>query len=430
MIWLIVLLLECCLLSYLDRKIWGTFFTPLHFLMVPYVLVLLVTLGFAGHFGLPAFYYPSLLPWIAGLPFFSVAGYGLSYLGRFVGTDVFPQRGRKLEEIRLSPVLSWVSLAIFVVFLVNLCCHLPARDPACGFGSDCFGQSLVKSAWISHLMVALMALVVIHVFDFDFPNRSMSLQERRSDLLKLVLVLLSFFALFVHQVKSWMILPLLAGIFARILGGKTTLRLNLLLGVGLGGIFIFFLSYFLVYACGDDMFAKGTALEDQFRSIVQLFVHYVTSGTMGLSIDMQQGILEQPGLEKIFTPFVNLWNLVGGKDLVSAHNPEYVFTGLNYTNVRSFFGTLFVFSQNGLFLFLSFLGGLVCYGIFLFHRHAGSLFSLLLYAWICTLLFMGWFDLYVQLSNSFEIPCWIFFFLVGGKFLKRYSREKTVLSWK
>lgn len=432
MIWLIVLLLECCLLSYLDRKIWGTFFTPLHFLMVPYVLVVLVTLAFAGNFGLPAFYYPSLLPWIAGLPFFSAAGYGFSFLFGRVGRlpAVFPAKSPKKRENRRSSFLLWASAVIGVVFSVNLFLHLPARNPSCGFGSDCFGQELVENVWVSHLMVALMALVVIHVFRFDRPGRSMDPCEKRSNFRILFLVLFSFFALFVHQVKSWMILPLLAGIFARILDGKTSFGLKLLFGIGMGGILVFFLSYFLVYVCGDDMFVKGTALEEQVRSIARLFVHYVTSGTMGLSIDMQQGILETPGLEKIFTPFVNLWNLFEGREPISAHNPEYVFTGLNYTNVRSFFGTLFVFTQNGLFLFLSFLGGAVCYGIFFFYRRSGSLFSLLLYAWICVLLFMGWFDLYVQLSNSFEIPCWIFLFMAGENCLDKCSWKKKVLLWK
>ena len=61
---------ELFLFIWIDHKQWRTWYTPFNFLAIPYALVLLVTLLSAGHFGLVDFYYPSLLPWIVGLPLF------------------------------------------------------------------------------------------------------------------------------------------------------------------------------------------------------------------------------------------------------------------------------------------------------------------------------------------------------------------------
>lgn len=430
MVWIFIFLVECGLLSYMDRKVWKSFYTPLHFLMLPYLLVLLFTVCVAGNFGLSPFCYSSIFPWAAGLPFFALGGLCIGFLPGKGKPSGITAGGREpaLQAFAQPPswILPGITLAILLVFFVNLGIHIVSGDPGCGFGSDCFGQGLVENRWVSHLMVALMALLVVHVFAFDPSAFARGSGRKTASGLLLILILLSIFALFVHQVKNWVILPLLAGVIARILGRKTVLRGRLLAGVALGGILIFFSSYLLLYLCGEDMFPKGTAFKDQISSIMRLFVHYVTSGTMGFSLDMEQGFLEEADPAYLFTPFVNLWHLFSGEALLSAHNEEFVHTGLNYTNVRSLFGTLYVFSRPWLFYLFSFLGGALCYFFLRLFRAFPRPLPLLLLAWVCTLLFMGWFDSYIQLSNSFEIPFWILVFTgIDGFF-----RKRKLLLWK
>ena len=69
-LYLIAILLESALLLYLECKIWKTLYTPFNFLMLPYLIVLLITIFLAGKLGFVEFYYPSIFIWNVGLLIF------------------------------------------------------------------------------------------------------------------------------------------------------------------------------------------------------------------------------------------------------------------------------------------------------------------------------------------------------------------------
>ena len=76
---LLTLLIEVGVLLYLEVKAWHTLYTPLVFLTLPYVAVLLVTIAIAGRLGFVDFYYPTILFWIAGLLVFAIPSYVLGF---------------------------------------------------------------------------------------------------------------------------------------------------------------------------------------------------------------------------------------------------------------------------------------------------------------------------------------------------------------
>lgn len=405
MLWLILLLAECALLSYIDKRLWKTYFTPLQFLMVPYLLILLFTLCVAGRFGLEKFYYPSLLPWIWGLPLF-VAGDVLTYfLNGAVGKKICRKEAFETNRISDKNVTSAI-LYLSVFFL----CLLGARfaylalfhtDATCIPGTECFGKLLVNNKIFSHSSVILTALLIMNIYLFDgkAPEKIKGVQAG--------VVLLSCVYLFFQQVQSWLLLPVLAGLFARVVAGKTRLNLKLLLGMIAGGGVVFFLGYLAFYFSGDKMFGNETSLGQTFVETTKLFIHYLTSGTLGLSMDMQQGILENRESAYLFTPFLNMWNFVSEHEFLSHQNPFYLNTGLNYTNVRTFFGTLYVFSSPVLFSLFSIGMGALSYGVFVLWRHRADLLNICLYGWLCTILFIGWFNLYTQVYSVWAIFFWI-----------------------
>ncbi|MDE7101760.1 MAG: hypothetical protein K2O37_03085, partial [Bacteroidales bacterium] len=203
------------------------------------------------------------------------------------------------------------------------------------------------------------------------------------------------------------ILPLLAVFFALLITQRIKLRLRHLVWIGGGAAAVFFASYLWIYISGNTLFPEATSIGAQSKSIAGLFVHYLTSGTLGLSADMQQGILEMPNPQHIFTPFYNLWYTITGQPVISGMNPEYLYTGIARTNVRTFFGTLFVFTRPIGFVACCLLFGTGCQIFFgLFRRYRGTC-TTLLYAWTCTILFMGWFDSLFYLLAVFAIPFWI-----------------------
>lgn len=408
MLWLILLLTECALLSYIDKRLWKTYFTPLHFLMVPYLLILLFTLCVAGRFGLESFYYPSLIPWIWGLPLFAAGDVLIYFLNGAVNKRIckkkvvdavgtaYADEGKEAVAIMVLSVFFICLLGVRFVYLA-----LFQTDVACLPGSECFGRLLVNNKIFSHSSVILATLLIMNIYLFN--GRA----AKKIKGVQIGVVLLSCVCLFFQQVQSWILLPVLAGLFARVIAGKTRLNLKLLLSVVAGGGAVFFLGYLAFYFSGDKMFSNETSLGHTLVKTTKLFIHYLTSGTLGLSMDMQQGILENRESTYLFTPFLNMWNFISGNEYLSHQNPFYLNTGFNYTNVRTFFGTLYVFSSPVLFSLFSIGMGALSYSIFVLWRYRADLLNTCLYGWLCTILFIGWFNLYTQVYSVWAISFWI-----------------------
>ena len=66
---------EAAVLLYLELKAWKSLYTPLVFLILPYAIVLLISIAISGNFGFVEFYYPSILLWNVGLLVFAIPSY-------------------------------------------------------------------------------------------------------------------------------------------------------------------------------------------------------------------------------------------------------------------------------------------------------------------------------------------------------------------
>lgn len=389
---LLILMAEAVLLFRLEKKMWHTGYTPLNFLMLPYVAVLGITLLLSGRLGLDKFYYPSLIPWIIGLPLFAMPGW-LFFLAerRFAAQKVQV----KLTETARKSYRFEIGLAIAIILALSIRLIVFLAQGRGMIGNEDFGHLFAGRGWAGHLLLIGAALLILLLFE-----------NRRCWLSWLVSAFILFF-LFVYQVKSWIILPLLTVFFALLMTQRIKFRLRYLLWISGGAVAVFFVSYLLIYISGNRLFPEATSIGAQLQSIAGLFVHYITSGTLGLSADMQQGILETSDPQYIFTPFYNFWYTITGQPIVWGINENFLHTGINFTNVRTFFGTLFVFTGPVGFVACCLLFGTGSQFFFwLFRRHKNTC-TTLLFAWICTVLFMGWFDFLPYLSNVFEIPFWI-----------------------
>ena len=88
---LLTLLIEVGVLLYLEVKAWHTLYTPLTFLMLPYVAVLLLTVAVAGRWGIVEFYYPSVVYWNVGLLLFAIPSYVMGFALQKHGKPVIKQ---------------------------------------------------------------------------------------------------------------------------------------------------------------------------------------------------------------------------------------------------------------------------------------------------------------------------------------------------
>lgn len=394
---------ESGLLFWLEKKFWKSLYTPLNFLMLPYVLSLSITLLVEGRFGVVGFYYPSILPWLAALPLFALPGWIFWLLRNRLPKVAFGMKTSARPEdparpLRWKIILSWLLFLFMAARVICLVCD-PQNPP---FGSEKFGDLYAARGLFGHLLVICMSLFFCllslpkeerkrSVFPFDAKNRSLLVS----------LVLLLFF-IFVYLVKSWILLPILAAFFSHCMSGQSKIKWSSVLGIGAIGVGVFFLCYLFIYFSDNALFPQATTMGAQLKSIAGLMVHYLTSGTFGLSMDMQQGILEPADWRYLFPP---LFGLAPDGDI-----PAWFHTGINYTNVRSLIGSLYIFLNPTAFVFFVIGLGAISYLVFFIHRNSNDFYVRLLYSWLCAVLVMGWFVSYLQLTNIYEIPFWIIVF--------------------
>lgn len=106
----------------------------------------------------------------------------------------------------------------------------------------------------------------------------------------------------------------------------------------------------------------------------------------------------------IATP-INIINKVLGNDtLFLGINSHFLNTGVNLTNVRTIFGTTFIFlSKIEWVLFFVILSGTM-YLFKYFTIIWPNIYTYSIYFFECSLLFMGWFDSYFANLTPYEFP--------------------------
>lgn len=399
---LLAFFVEVAVLFYLEMKAWKTLYTPLNFLMLPYVVILLLTVIVSGRFGFVEFYYPSVLLWSVGLLIFAVPSYVLAF--------VFQRNKRSFQadttEVEFPKVAFYISIPVILLFLWRLKSMLGGPYL---IGSDEFGEEFCGGGLWGHLRQLLLPILAMAVFFVD----------KKHKWLWLIIIPIIVITL-LYQVKGWVIIPCLTGLILRLYYGRTKLKLSFMLYLVLGVFLFFLLSYILVLVVAGESILNG-----QFVSaIFGHFLHYLTSGTLGLSMDMQNGFPDVGEFDIVIAQLVNIGNLFVGDDMIVPLNPLYYNTGYSITNVRTLFGTVFINSGYWVsivyFLFLS----TAMYFLRLATVRFNNIFVVAIYFFECSLLFMGWFDTYFALLQVIEIPA----ILIVLLFVDRACCNKSVKS--
>ena len=384
---LLFFFVEVAAMTYFEFKIWKTPYTPLNILMLPYTTVLLITLLMPKSIGFCDFYYPSIFLWIVGLFIF------------FIPSFLFGMKEQKSivlgidyeKDYDIKPLFYIINILLFFFFIHILTATGSSSEK---IGSDEFAESELSGGLWGHIRESLLAGLILLIFLFNKKNWYYIFT-----ILGILVVAM------LDQVKSWIIIPLVAGFIYRLYTNTMKLKPLFVILFILGGAGIFFLSYYLLMVyTGDEEFTFET-----FDLIFYHFLHYLTSGLNGLSVDMQAGFLEISKPEFIFAPFLNIYNLVTQNEMITPISEVYHDSGVSATNVLTIFGTIYVHLGviGGIFYVLtlsSMLYWLKRYIIF-----TKCIFATGIYAWWCGLIFMGWFEFYFWNFSALEVP---FFFII------------------
>lgn len=383
---IVSILLEIAVLGYLEVKAWKTLYTPLNFLMFPYLIVLIFTVTVSGNIGFVEFYYPSVLIWNVGLLLFAIPSYVLAY---YTPQETL-QRNGIIKEKHLPQILNYLALVVFLLFLWRFKQTMAFSRGI--VGSDEFGEDFCGGGLWAHMRKLTMPLLIILIY-----------YANRKNWLGWISIILLLGVNFLYQVKGWIIIPCVCGMAMRLYTGKTKLTFKLFLYVILAGMAVFSMSYLLALVVAGNG-GVGQILEFAFGH----FFHYFTSGTFGLSTDMYNMFPDKGPFEVILCPFVNVANqLIGSEELVSPINPLYYDTGIDLTNVRTYFGTLLIYSNPVQFVTYIFTVSTLMYLFKIVTLRINSIYLNMVYFFECSLFAMGWFEFYFFHLDVIEVPALI-----------------------
>lgn len=379
---LLSFLIEVVVLFYLEMKAWKTLYTPLVFLMLPYVIVLLISVSISGKFGLVEFYYPSIFLWGCGLLVFAIPSYVLAYILQKYNLPL----NRPMAEGQMPKLLVYIGFLVVLLFLWRFRSVLGTEV----IGSREFGDLLCGKGLWGHLRQLALPILMMSIYFLD---------KRRWWLCLIIIPIIIVAVL--YQVLGWLIIPCLVGIMLRLYTGKTKLKLSLLLYVVIGAAAIFLLSYIISLVIVGEKELNNEVLS----FISRHFVHYLTSGTLGLSVDMERGFPDAGEFDILITQLINIANQITGNDeIISPINPLFYNTGFNYTNVRSFFGTIYINTDKVTFVLYTLSLSSMIYLLKLATIRFNNIYIFTAYFLECGALFMGWFETYFALLPVIEIP--------------------------
>lgn len=392
----VALYLEIAVLAFCDYKLWRTMYTPLNLLMLPYAVILFITLLSCGNMGIVEFYYPSLMIWMIGLIIFAVPGFifGVSFRRKIAIMNIgYVREDVNMKVLDIASTLLVVMFLIRFVLMLRSSSHLP--------GSEQFGYEYCGSGVWGHLHRVLHALSIIYIYKYDKNHKYC-----------LLLIAGMYFVTLMYGVKSWVLIPGMAGICMRLYAGKLKLNLSLFLKVMIFAFAVFFVTYTFSLFLGKK---DAAAFNLIFEIICKKFVHYVISGIVGWSQDLQMGILETPRFDTLLTNIMNLYNVVVGYEFVDPVNPHFIYNGVSGSNVRAFFGTIYINSNLAQFVIMVLMVSAIHYIVMLCAMKNRSIYLYTVYFFYGGMLLMGWFEIYFYHLQFLEVPAWVFILYLVSK---------------
>ena len=267
-------------------------------------------------------------------------------------------------------MFTYIGIALVLMFAYRL--RQTIGSSAYIIGSDDFAEEFAGFGFWGHLKRFSSVMLMIYIY---YLNRNQKW---------LWFFIIAFMGVSViNMVKGTMIIPCVVGVMMRLASGRMKITWRFIAILLLSSVAVFFVTFLIAIVVVNEMEVDGQVI----LYIFQRFVHYFTSGTLGLSMDMELNFPDRGNFDIIMAPFINIINQVtGNSEIISPVNPVYHFTGISLTNVRTVFGTLFIYT--GYLQFALYVMGLslFCYFLKILGDRFPNVFTNLIYYYFCELL--------------------------------------------
>lgn len=380
------------LLTYLDLKLWGTIYTPVVVLAWPFLILLIIdSFYLQSNFKYFNLNQNVILIWFFGVLSFWIGGVLIKLSFKEIRVNKI-QLEKFNKEVFLSK--SKLRLLLYIlyplIFIVVLKVYLVLSIYGFNLADDEF-QSKLGEGFIAH---SILLLTIISIYLIIFFNKSYYKVHQ----IFVIIITLIFSVL--YGVKSWIIIPLVSSFIGRLLLKKTKFNVKHLI-VLIGPFFVFWLIYKISLGFESS--------NDEF--IFQHMIDYLLAGPIAFSEHLNQNL--PIGTEPVyaFISLINIFRFLIGENLLNPISNYFVTIPTGFEpNVKTFFGTLYVYGGFS-YLLTSFLLGIIFYSYLLLFCYSlkskSAPIVTALYVFMLGLLFMGWFDIYVILLSFYEIPFWV-----------------------
>ncbi|BBE18887.1 hypothetical protein AQPE_3057 [Aquipluma nitroreducens] len=380
-------------INYIDRKIWGTNYTPIAILGWPFFILLIICYIYLK-INFKQFELNSLvLPiWLGGLFSFWIGGFFLKFIFTKAKINLV-QLNLSINEFSITKyqLQLLITIAYPLIIIAGYKIYGVLLKFRFNIADDEFQKNL-GAGFIGHSILLLTILTIFFIIFFS---------EKNYKIHQILIILTTLLFAVLYGVKSWIIIPLISAFVGRIFLTKTKLKLKHIIY-----LIIPFLIFWLIYQISLGM----SSLNNKF--IFNHIVDYLLSGPIGFSAHLDQNLPIGKNPEYAFTPLINIFRFLIGKqplDVISNYIVS-IPTGFE-TNVKTFFGSLFIYGGYS-YIITSFVLGLILYAylliVVLTINTKIAPFFIINYSFMLGLLFMGWFEIYVIHLDFYEVPFFAF----------------------
>lgn len=394
---LVILIILVIFITIIDKKIYGTYYTPSVMLSFPFLLICILYDLNAENLGFYPLNYNVLFIWVFGIIIFWLTGIFTNLIIK-VKANSGVKIDRKKEIYFYSNKIvnfSFIVSLILSYYLIN------AFQLYNSSGGDAVEEYL-GGGFQGHLIIVLKLVSTLSFISLlGKGNKIFKLKN-----LYVVCVALSLAVL--YATKSGVLILLLSYFFSWILFFNKKIKIlyvAIFFGLGFG---IFYVSYSMVF---------GYLAPVDF--IWSHMIMYYVSGTAGMNAYFSQTNIVGVDPELLYRYFFNLFYTITGNqsEVKTVISDLWTNIGNGYTiNVKTFFGTIYVYGGEVLgtmtVIYFSFITHLV------FKLSKINFMALVLYTHLLAMLCFGWFDLYfnsVLFYESIIIAFILSFILIANK---------------
>lgn len=376
-----LIIIESVLFIYLDKKIYGSKITPVSVLTIPFIIVLTITTLYSEKMGMVPLYDPCLIFWNIGLISF------------WIPSLIFALLFRKNINLKKHPNYNPNNLKHFDLFfktlgtIVAFICLIGLFKGYLKYKSLSFGDELAGGL-IAHAAV-LLRIFIVYILIFK--------KLAKGNYLYKFIFLVGITYSLIYTVKSWLIIPLVAGILGNIIVNKKKFKVYYFIVVPIFAFIVFFLTYSI-------SLNNNAPLDFIFRHIF----FYINSGILSLSEYYKNNGEIGISIEFLFQPMYNILYKLSGINVNSVVSDIANNIGVkSLSNVKTFFGTIFIYGGFIGGSFVSFIWGSISYLFLNLSRLNEQPFFIVYYFLLIAALAMGWFDIYFNNLGYYEFLMWI-----------------------